>query len=59
MKQTKHQRSDFSVGLKAEPALIRTDVIERLVDNGESDDRVDQIAIDANIEVDPNSMVVE
>ncbi len=53
MEQAEDQRRHLGIGLKAEPALISTDVIECLVDNGETDDGIDEVAIDADIKVHP------
>ena len=42
----------LGVGLEAEPALEGAQIVHRLVDDGEADDGVDQVAVDADVEVD-------
>ena len=44
--------ASLGVGLDAEPALERAHIVERLVDDREADDRVDDVAVDADVEVD-------
>lgn len=51
MEETEDQCGGLGVGLKAEPALIRTQIIQRLVDDGQSYNRVDNVAVDADVEV--------
>src|SRR5215212_6112144 len=48
VKQTKDQDRRSRVRLKSKHALKATEIFEPLVDNRESDDRVDQKWIDAN-----------
>ena len=53
VKQAKDQRGRFGVGLEAQPSLEGAEVVQRLVDHRETDDGVDQVAVDADVEVDP------
>ena len=52
MKQAEDQRRDLGVRLEAEPALVGAHVVERLVDDRQADDGVDDVAVDADIEID-------
>ena len=51
MEQAEHQGSNLGVGLKPKPSLESADVVQSLVDDRQTDDRVDQIAVNADIEV--------
>ena len=48
--QAKHQRCDLGVGLEPQPSLVRTEVVQRLVNHGQADDRVDEVAVDSDVE---------
>ena len=53
MKEAEDQRRRFGIGLEAKPTLVSAEVIQRLVDDGEADDGIDHVAVDANVEVHP------
>ena len=44
MEQAEDEGRRLCVGLEAEPALVGSHVVERLVDNGEADDRIQRRA---------------
>ena len=48
MEEAKHQNRNLGVGLKTEPALECTEVIQPFVNDRQADDRIDQISIDVN-----------
>ncbi len=52
MEQAEDQRCHPGVRLEAEPALERTEIVERLVDDRKPDDGIDQIGADIPAEVD-------
>lgn len=53
VKQPKDKRRDLGIRLNAKPALERPDIVEGLIDHGQTDDRIDQIAVDIRPEVNP------
>ena len=52
MKKAEDQGGNLGVGLHAEPAPEGAKIVERLVDHREADDRVDDVAVDARVEID-------
>ncbi len=53
MEEPEDQHGALGIGLEAKPALIGTQVIQRLVHNRQTDDGIDDVAVDADIEVHP------
>ena len=51
--KAEYQSGGFGVGLKAQPALKRSHVVERLVDHRQTYDGVDDVTVDADVEIDP------
>ena len=48
VEEAEDQRRGFGVGLDAEPALIGAEIVERLVDDREAYDRIDDIGVGAD-----------
>lgn len=55
VEQAKDQCGQLGIGLEPKPALEGTDVVQRLVNHGKSDDGVDDVAVDPDVEVDPQN----
>src|SRR3546814_4694977 len=53
MAEAEYERRNLGVRLEAEPALIGAEIVECLVDDREADDRIDDIAVDPEVEEDP------
>ena len=53
MEEPENQRGGLGVGLEAKPTLIGTDVVQCLVDDGQTDNRINDVTIDAHVEVNP------
>ena len=52
VEQAENQRGGLGGGLNAEPALESSQVVQRLVDDGQADNGVDQIGVQPDIEED-------
>ena len=52
VEQAEDQRRRLGVGLEAEPSLECAEIVQGLVDHRQADNGVDQITVDAHIEID-------
>ena len=53
VEQTKDQRGSLGIGLEPKPLLECAKVVERLLDDRQADNSVDDICVDAPAEPDP------
>ena len=59
VKKAEDQRRRFGIGLKAEPPPEGAQVVEGFVDDGEPDDGIDQVGVNAISVSTPKSRVAE
>lgn len=52
VEEAEDQCRELGIGLLAEPALEGPEIVERLVDDGEADDRINQVGTDVPAEID-------
>lgn len=51
MEETENKGGNLGIRLKPEPTLKSTHIIERFINHGQSDDGVDNVAVDSNVKV--------